>query len=120
MWTYSQSTGQLLNPNGAYVATGYSGFADAKNDSNREQDKNLGPIPRGQWQMIEKFDSASHGPFCIRLWPSSDTDCFNRDGFLVHGDSIKNPGTASHGCIILPRTIREMLWKSADKWIDVV
>jgi hypothetical protein len=32
-----------------------------------------------------------------------------RDNFLIHGDSIAAPGTASHGCIILNRLARERI-----------
>src|ERR1035438_5538324 len=37
------------------------------------------------------------------LTPESGTNTFGREGFLIHGDSVQNPGTASHGCIILPQ-----------------
>lgn len=38
--------------------------------------------------------------------------------FRIHGDSRLNPGTASVGCIILPRHVREQMSASGD--IDLV
>lgn len=40
--------------------------------------------------------------------------------FRIHGDSIRAPGTASHGCIILPRAIRDRIWASGDRALQVV
>lgn len=44
---------------------------------------------------------------------------FGREGFLIHGDSIVHMGQASHGCIILPRSIREQIAASGDDEIEV-
>jgi hypothetical protein len=43
-----------------------------------------------------------------------------RTGFLIHGDSIEHPGTASHGCIIMPRAIREAIAQNDDHDLNVV
>ena len=61
-----------------------------------------------------------HGPFVLRLTPAPTNEMFGRDGFLIHGDSIEHPGSASHGCIILPRAIREAIAKSDDDTLHVV
>jgi hypothetical protein len=45
---------------------------------------------------------------------------FGRSGFLIHGDSIIRPGTASRGCIILAREIREQIAASGDADLEVV
>jgi hypothetical protein len=45
---------------------------------------------------------------------------FGRSGFLMHGDNIRLPGTASEGCIILPRDLREAIWNSADHTLEVI
>jgi len=45
---------------------------------------------------------------------------FGRDGFLIHGDSVRHPGDASEGCIILPRRFRERIWTSEDTDLEVV
>jgi hypothetical protein len=56
----------------------------------------------------------------MALTPEPGTDTLGRDGFLIHGDSVENPGTASHGCIILPRAVRDQISASGDKQIQVV
>ena len=37
-----------------------------------------------------------------------------------HGDSIAAPGTASDGCVIMPRFARERVWESQDRRLAVV
>jgi len=119
MWTYSQSTGQL-SQDGVPVACGYSGCGDAKNNPACQDKKCEGPIPQGLWRISELFDSVKNGPYCIRLVPDDQTSTFGRDGFLIHGDSVRHPGEASEGCIILPRRFREQVWTSEDTNLEVV
>jgi hypothetical protein len=45
---------------------------------------------------------------------------FGRTGFLIHGDAVHAPGTASEGCVILSRTTREQIWESHDHVLQVV
>jgi hypothetical protein len=37
----------------------------------------------------------------------------------MHGDSKEHPGCASQGCIILPRPVREQVWHSGDRELEV-
>ena len=55
----------------------------------------------------------------IVLAPEPGTETFGRSGFMIHGDNIKAPGTASEGCIIQVRAIREAFWNSGDREIEV-
>ena len=120
MWTYAQKTG-ALQQNGQAVGTGYSGFDSGKNNPDMQAVPDVGPIPRGQWTIVgPPFNTAEHGPFVLRLDPSPSTNTFGREGFLMHGDSIHAPGTASKGCIIMPRTVREAVWNSGDTELEVV
>ena len=59
-------------------------------------------------------------PFSLRLTPDPANDMCGRDGFLIHGDSIAHPGTASQGCIILNRLQREHIAASPVKLLRVV
>lgn len=115
-WRYEQSTGRLWH----LVAVGYSGFEEAKNQPDLDSVKDRGPIPRGLYRIGAPYDGGLHGPHVMRLTPVPPTDTHGRDGFLVHGDSIKAPGTASHGCVILPRPVREAVWRSGDHDLEVV
>lgn len=120
MWTYSQSSGNLYFGD-VLVATGYSGHGDGKNNPALESVRQVGPIPAGRWRLVGgPFDSPATGPFCLRLLPREGTQTFGRSGFLIHGDSKSAPGTASHGCIVLPRKIRQAIWESVDTELLVV
>jgi hypothetical protein len=120
MWTFEQGSGELLR-GGVCVAHGYAGFGDGKGNPEKQDVRNVGPIPRGFWRIQSLTEGQTvHGPYVMRLVPEHGTEVFGRSGFLIHGDSIKNPGTASHGCIILARVAREMVWKSGDRRLEVV
>ncbi len=85
----------------------------------------IGPIPCGRWRMVDMHDSARVGPCAIVLHAldGHDDDFEARTGrgaFRIHGDSIHDPGTASHGCIILPRAVRQTMWRSSDHLLEVV
>lgn len=116
MWKYEQSTGRLWK----LVATGYSGKEEAKNQPDLDSVANRGPIPAGRWFITERFDSDRRGPLCLRLAPAVGTDTHGRSAFLIHGDSVSAPGTASEGCIILPREVRKTIWDSGDRDLQVV
>jgi hypothetical protein len=120
MWTYSQSTGAIANAKGEVIAHGYSGYLQGKNNPALQGVRNLGPIPVGKWRMANVINSPHTGPFTIILEPASNTETFGRSAFRIHGDSIKDPGSASHGCIIAPRPTRETMWHSQDREVEVV
>ena len=119
-WTYAQRTGELLQ-DGKHVSTGYSGAGVGKNNPDMENAAEVGPIPRGEWRISgPPVNSRDHGPYVLRLKPEPNTETFGRSGFLMHGDSKEHPGSASHGCVILPRAVRESVWKSGDRELRVV
>jgi hypothetical protein len=119
MWTYRQSTGDLLL-NGKLVATGYSGRESGKNNPKMQDVSNTGPLPRGRYVIGAAYDSKSRGPQCIMLIPDAANQMFGRGDFRIHGDSIKSPGSASHGCIIMPRNVRDRIVASPDKVLEVI
>ena len=115
-WTYSQSTGALTH-NGVAVATGYSGAGAGRNNSTMEGTANVGPIPRGAYTVGPAYNTTTHGPHVMRLTPNGHT-ALGRSGFLIHGDNASH--TASQGCIILPRNIRDRISASTDNALTVV
>jgi hypothetical protein len=119
MWTYRVVDGDLFL-NDAYEGRGYSGNGKGKDNPSWEHIANVGPIPRGLWQISRPIVHAHLAPPVLRLTPAPGTDTFGRDGFLIHGDKIVAPGTASHGCIILGPAIRKAIAASADKTLQVV
>jgi hypothetical protein len=119
VWVYKQSTGQLFDGNSC-LAKGYSGSPDAKNDPTKQDVSNHGPIPQGHYTIGAPFDSPTHGPYCLRLTAEIGNVMYGRSGFLMHGDKVGAPGTASQGCIIMPRTVREAVWKSQVHHLQVI
>jgi len=119
-WTYIQETGELQQ-DGRPVATGYSGAGAGKNNPDLQDVHDVGPIPKGEWTICgPPISTGEHGPYVLRLHPAQETETFGRSGFLMHGDSKAAPGTASQGCVILPRSVREEVWKSGDRDLKVV
>ena len=115
-WTYSQSTGRISH-NGRIIATGYSGAGLGRNNSGAENLRNVGPIPRGRYRIGAPRDTTTHGPHVLDLTPDGH-NALGRDGFLIHGDNLRH--TASTGCIILKRTVRDRISRSADNVLVVV
>ncbi len=124
MWKWDQSEGKLYH-NDKFISSGYSGKGRGKNNPKLENVPGIGPIPAGTWKIVERYNSANVGPYALTLYAVDNNldDTDNRTGrgaFRIHGDSIKAPGTASKGCIILPRLIREKIWTSGDRDLIVV
>lgn len=118
-WVYDQSSG-WLSRDGALTSRGYSGNGRGKNAPSLQAAEGIGPIPRGWWTMVRVYDSKNVGPFAIELQPDAGTETFGRSAFRIHGDRIRDPGNASHGCLIFPRAIREQVWKSGDRKVHVI
>jgi hypothetical protein len=119
-WTYAQNTGELQQ-DGKHVSTGYSGASEGKNNPAMDNVLNIGPIPRGDWTIAgPPVDSKDHGPYVLKLNPAPSTETYGRTGFLMHGDSKEHPGGASHGCVVLPRAVREDVWQSGDRDLEVI
>lgn len=126
MWTYEQKYGKLSR-NGTYIGIGYSGAGEGKNNPDMQDVHDVGPIPRGQYTMVTIMDE-SENPVdyehkkapVIHLVPDKANEMFGRDGFLIHGDSIAEPGTASKGCIIQAHPVREQIHQSPDKRLEVI
>jgi hypothetical protein len=119
MWTYSQRDGKLVSKSGV-AFQGYSGAGTGKNNPAFQSVHNVGPIPVGFYSILSPVDSADHGPYVLRLIPAQENQMFGRAGFLMHGDSKTAPGTASQGCIIMPRAVRQRVWDSEDHQLEVV
>lgn len=118
-WVYEQQTGKLTRND--FVSYGYSGHGEGKNNPALQNVKNVGPIPKGNWTIQgPPFDTEGHGPYVMRLIPQDGTEVFGRSGFLMHGDNVHTPGTASEGCVIMPPLTRQTVWKSGDYNLEVV
>jgi Protein of unknown function (DUF2778) len=115
MWKYSQSTGTLTAPDGTLAGQGYSGNGADLDDPAAEGVIGRGPIPQGEWQIGE-FSTYPHlGEIVAPLQPSPGNTMDGRDGgFFIHGDNAEMNHTASDGCIVLARPLREAIADSGD------
>lgn len=108
---YEQSTGKLTdapkNADPTRLGTGYSGHPPHVNDAEAQALKARGPIPRGRYRVSHPWEHVRLGPVAMFLVPFVANDMQGRSGFFIHGDNSYGNNTASHGCIILPRRIRE-------------
>lgn len=122
-YVYEQATGNTyVDYGGSYdfFASGYSGSADhgGKNNPDAQCEKDIGPLPRGIYQIGNPVTGPS--PFSLPLKPAPENDMCGRSGFYIHGDSIAAPGRASHGCIIMKRPDRERMAASGLRKLKVV
>jgi hypothetical protein len=119
MFTFTISSGEFAH-DGQVLGHGYSGDPAHKNDPAYEPLRDEGPIPEGRYCIGAAEDTATHGPHVMELWALPGVQLYGRSGFLIHGDSMEHPGAASHGCIVLCRTIRDYISDSGDHSLQVL
>ena len=119
MYTYHQASG-VIDHDGTIVGVGYSGAPAGKNQPDKQNIPNVGPIPRGLYTIGDPHTDPEKGPLVMPLEPDPSNCMEGRSGFLIHGDSLAHPGCASEGCIILPHDVRERIAASADNQLTVV
>lgn len=123
---YSQSKGVVWfrplgeDQNTSRLGKGYSGHPPYVNDAEAEALKARGPIPRGSYRIGRSFDHVRLGPLSMYLDPLKGTEQFGRSGFFIHGDNSYGNYSASHGCIILGRSIRAKIADSGATVLQVV
>lgn len=119
-WIYEIVSGKLYSPLGELCGAGYSGAAEHRNEATAQSLRNLGPICEGTYTIGPPIDTVTHGPFVLPLTPDSKNLMWGRYGFLIHGDSVVAPGTASQGCIIMPPDVRRAIWTDSDHTLQVI
>lgn len=118
MLTYDQKSGHIGIRN-TFIGTGYSGFGEGLDNPAMEAVSNVGPIPRGHWRIARWDDHhGEKGPQVAVLEPVGH-DAHGRSAFLIHGDNSALNHTASHGCIIAGRAIRDALRSSGETELTV-
>ena len=123
--TYSQSTGALVDADKGVVAQGWAGNGEGKNNPAMQEVHEVGPLPQGLYDLgpWEQFHPGL-GPLVCRL-TQVEGETFGRDGFFIHGASqVLDPahgyGQESKGCLVLPRSQRELLQKTGVTHLQVV
>jgi hypothetical protein len=114
-WSWDQSEGALYF-DGRWVARGYSGRGEGRNNPAMEAVRGVGPIPAGRWRIGPPRTSTRTGPHIMDLTPIGH-DAHGRSAFQIHGDNAT--GDASSGCIVLPRAYRERISGGASRVLEV-
>jgi RHS repeat-associated protein len=121
-WEYNNQTGQL-SQNGNVVGYGYSGHGLGVNNPAMQGVDSVGPIPNGTYtigpQQLNVTGAKKQLPASMRLVPFSSNDMQGRKGFLIHGDNPKGDQSASEGCPIFDKDIRDLIGSSGDNVLDV-
>lgn len=114
-FAYAQATGRLWlrdedsTDKAKSFGRGYSGHPPYVNQTEAEALRARGPIPRGSYKLVGPFNHNRLGPVCFFLDPKPGNAMHGRSGFFIHGDNGNGDQSASHGCIILSRPIREAI-----------
>jgi hypothetical protein len=120
-WTYQQSTGILRDRRGVVAGVGYSGIGACRNFPAAQTLANQGPIPQGLWDVIgPPEDTVEDGPYVLRLQPYIDNKSFDRDGFLIRGESAQSLGMVSTRGIVMALVVRREIWESNDHVLEVI
>lgn len=112
--TYEQSSGNIFDPSGAMLGVCYAGGncgnnPEGVNDPQYQTVHQIGPLPVGLYTLGTPEDSPKLGPFAIPLIPDPANIMFGRSGFYCHGDNAQMNQSASEGCIVADRAIREVV-----------
>lgn len=105
---YSQSTGTWTTEAGAFVARGWAGHGEGKNNPAMQHVKSTGPLPQGLYRVGPWEDQhPGLGPIVARLI-QVEGETYGRDAFYIHGPSSdpSRYGEESKGCIVVPRRQR--------------
>ncbi len=119
-WTWDQSAGTMTDPDGKFLAGGYSGKRSGMNNPAKQHMRAYGPIPQGMWRIGTPRRSTRTGPHVMDLTPMPGTETFGRSAFQIHGDNGKGNRSASSGCIILGPQFRTAIGRSPVKLLKVV
>jgi len=129
-WRYSQSTGELLKPDGTRHGFGFAGQPPGLNDPAHQFTHGKGPLPVGTYDMTGWIEKDPHLGLCvIVLKERPGTVLTNRDpgSFRIHGS--KNLTTrgltaflqSSEGCICFGDCVtRRAIWQSNDHELLVI
>ncbi len=91
-----------------YVALGWAGHGEGKNNPAMQSVKNTGPLPQGLYRVGPWEDQhPGLGPIVASLI-QVDGETFGRSAFYFHGPALDTTkfGQESKGCIVVPRAGR--------------
>lgn len=120
-YEYHQSTGLLYladrEDGRSLVARGYAGKGHGLNNPDAEHLVRVGPLPRGSFRIGSPVDHPRLGPVSLPLTRAQIPH--GRNAFFIHGDNSRADFSASSGCIILPRSVREWIARTGIRTLVV-
>jgi RHS repeat-associated protein len=130
-WVYHQSTHRIEHVNSQGLVdyssgAAYSGYGSGENNpamqnvASAKHGDPAGPIPVGDWSIGPMHSSPNTGVGTMNLTPVPGTNTFGRTLFRIHGDNSARNHSASTGCIVAPRNVRDRVEASTDKCLRVV
>lgn len=120
--TFQQSTGEIRDAEGAFIAKGWAGNHQGKNNPAMQAEHNIGPLPQGLYSVGAWEEQHAHlGPWVAHL-QQIEGETFGRDAFYIHGAAVDPSrfGQESKGCIVIPRTGRMIVKAYAPDQIRVI
>ena len=127
-WYYNQGTGEINHVDGQGVVTsigfGYAGRGDGLNNSSKQFESNLGPVPAGSYRITAQDNyrtgKGTRLSASMRLVPLPGTKMGGRAGFLIHGDNARRNNSASHGCIVASLGLRNQIGTAVAQGDDIL
>jgi hypothetical protein len=121
MWTYIQTSGAMIRPDGSLLATGYAGHGEGRNNPAFQAVAGVGPLPCGMYSRgpLEEHHG-SLGANVAQLEPDPANQMFGRSGFYSHGRHNLQDLDASHGCLVLDHDARMEFLTSPDTGLRVI
>jgi Protein of unknown function (DUF2778) len=113
-WTWQIQSGTLFDKSTAAAGHGYAGHGDGLNNPAMCNVPDVGPLPQGKYTIGQPISDDNVGVFALPLTPDPSNDMFGRSAFFIHGDNPAMNHTASDGCIVLARPIRQVIADSGD------
>ena len=113
-------TGEVFQ-DGLLIGHGYAGNGAGLNNPDACNQKMVGPLPQGQYEILGAVDKPeSVGAFALPLAPDPSNEMFGRGSFYIHGDNPAMNETASDGCIVTNRDTRLLIAQDTDKMLTVI
>lgn len=115
--SYAVKLGRLTFP-GRTAFGLYSGHGEGLNNPDKENERGVGPLPRGVYRIVQWRNDPHLGP-CVAQLQQVKGDNFGRSGFYIHGDNTALNHSASDGCIIAPHDVRVAFQASGIQYFTV-
>lgn len=118
-YMYERATGKwtLLDK---LLGYGYSGHGDGLNNPEMSNVKSTGPLPAGWYTIGIAYKNKTKGELTMNLTPDRTNEMYGRNFFELHGDNKLMNKTASDGCIILARMLRDQISRSTVTRLQVI